>query len=364
MDSKIEKICDEFNKNHHFSGVCLVERGEDVLFERAYGFAHRGFQIPNNINTLFDTASVTKVFTAAAVLLLIQKGLLRFDDHITDVIDLEGTAIPADVTIRHLLTHTSGIADDADEEAGEKYSDLFIGKPNYSIRNTRDFLPQFAYKPPLFPAGTDVRYNNCAFVLLGLAIEKVTGLSYRDFVSDHIFKPLGMLSTKFCAMDEVNENVAEGYVACYDEKNRFTNWKKNIYAFPPIGSPDGGAYTTARDLDRFIRQLKKGVLLDEKYTGMLFAPHSEFARPFNKWKPVPDATIRNGYAFEFVEIDGDVFCMRKDGLNDGVCAMVSYYPKMDAVSILLCNQDCNIWEMHREIQTVLYYDYDIKQANR
>jgi CubicO group peptidase (beta-lactamase class C family) len=95
--------------------------------------------------------------------MLIEKGLLHFEDKITDIIDLKGTEISSDVTIYNLLTHTSGIADDADEEAGEDYADLFINKPNYSIRNTADFLPQFAYKKSLFKAGTDVRYNNCAF---------------------------------------------------------------------------------------------------------------------------------------------------------------------------------------------------------
>lgn len=360
MDRKIRNICDDFSKNHDFSGVCFLGRGDNVVFEQAYGFAHRGFRIPNSLNTMFDTASVTKGFTAAAVLLLIKKGLLDFNEKITDIIDLAGTAIPTDVTIYHLLTHTSGIADDADEEAGENYSDLFIGKPNYSIRNTSDLLPQFAYKQPLFKAGTNVRYNNCAFVLLGLAIEKVAGQDYRSFVSDNIFKPLGMLHTKFCVMDEINENAAEGYVACYDENNHFTKWKKNIYSYPPVGSPDGGAYTTARDLDLFIRKLKENILLGEEYTNMLFAPHCKFARPFNKWKPVPNATIRNGYAFEFVEIEGDVFCMRKDGVNDGVGAMLSYYPQIDTTVIILCNQDCNIWQMHREVQTVLYHDCYIK----
>ncbi len=309
---------------------------------------------------MFDTASVTKVFTATAVLLLIKRGLLNFDKKITDIIDLAGTAIPTDVTIYHLLTHTSGIADDADEEAGENYSDLFILKPNYSIRNTSDFLPQFVYKQPLFKAGTNVRYNNCAFILLGLAIEKVTGQDYRSFVSDHVFKPLGMLRTKFCAMDEINENVAEGYVACYDEKNHFTKWKKNIYSYPPVGSPDGGVYTTAQDFNLFIRKLKENILLGKEYTDMLLVPHCKFVRPFNKWKRVPDATIRNGYAFEFVEIKGNIFCICKDGLNDGVGAMFSYYPQIDTTAIILCNQDCNIWQMHREIQTVLYYDISNK----
>lgn len=360
MKEKIKKICDDFSKKYNFSGTCLVKRGNYVIFSQAYGMAHRGFNIPNRINTMFDTASITKVFTATAILLLIEKELLHFEDKITEIIDLKGTAIPTDVSIYNLLTHTSGIADDADEEAGENYSDLFIDKPNYSIRNTGDFLSGFIYKQPMFKAGTDVRYNNCAFILLGLVIEKITGQDYRSFVTNNIFMPCGMINTKFCAMDEVNTNTAEGYIGCYDENRNFIKWRKNIYSYPPIGSPDSGVYTTVNDLDIFIRNLKSNMLLKAEYTHMIFSPHCEFARPFTKWEPVSNATIRTGYAFEFVEINGEVFCMRKDGLNDGVGAMLSYYPQIDATIIILCNQDCDIWQMHREIQTIVYYDCFIK----
>jgi len=356
MKAKIEKICKDYSEKFNFSGACLVKQGSDVIFEQAYGLAHRGFNNPNELNTMFDTASITKIFTATAVLLLIDKGSLHFEDKITDIIDLKGTAIPSDVNIHHLLTHTSGIADDADEEAGEKYSDLFINKPNYSIRETYDFLPQFAYKPPLFTAGTDVRYSNCAFILLGLAIEKITGQDYRSFIINNIFEPCGMLNTKFCAMDEVNKNTAEGYFGCYDENDHLIKWKKNIYSYPPIGFPDGGAYSTVNDLDIFIRALKANTLLNAEYTDMIFSPHCEFVKPFTKWEPEPKATKRNGYAFEFVEINGEVFCMRKDGMNEGVGAMLSYYPSINTTIIILCNQDCNIWQMHREIQTAMYYD--------
>jgi CubicO group peptidase (beta-lactamase class C family) len=357
MKEKIKEICYEFNKEKNFSGVCLVKRGNDVIFTQAYGLAHKGFGIQNNLDTMFDTASITKIFTATAILLLIEREFLHFEDKITDIIDLKGTAIPTDVSIYNLLNHTSGIADDADEEAGENYSDLFINKPNYSIRNTYDFLPQFVNKQPIFKADTDVRYNNCAFILLGLAIEKITGQDYRSFITDNIFKPCGMLNTKFCAMDEVNKNTAEGYYGCYDENNKFIKWKKNIYSYPPIGSPDGGVYSTVNDLDMFIRNLKKNVILNEEYTDMIFSPHCKFVKPFQKWKPAPNATIRNGYGFEFVEIDDVVFCMRKDGINDGVGGMLSYYPSTDVTITILCNQDCNIWQMHRELQTIMYYEF-------
>jgi len=164
MEKELREIIDNFYKNYNFSGTCLIKQGDINVFSKAYGMAHKSFQIPNNLETKFDAASFTKVFTAVAILLLIEKGKLAFDDKITELLDLQGTEIPADVNIEHLLTHTSGIADDADEEAGEDFSDLFIDKPNYSIRNTADFLPQFVHKKPIFKAGTAVRYNNCAFI--------------------------------------------------------------------------------------------------------------------------------------------------------------------------------------------------------
>ena len=163
MITKIEELFENYCKNHNFSGTAIVKTSDGILFHKAYGYAHRGFKVENSIDTKFDTASVTKLFTAIAVLQLVDKGLLNLDDRITDILSLEGTKIPKEVTIRHLLTHTSGIADDADEEAGEKYEDLFINKPNYSIRQNKDLLPQFVYKEPNFKAGTEVRYNNCAF---------------------------------------------------------------------------------------------------------------------------------------------------------------------------------------------------------
>jgi len=358
MKEKIQKICDDFSEKHNFSGTCLVKQGDDVIFSHAYGLAHRGFNIPNRLNTMFDTASITKVFTATAILMLIEEGLLHFDDKITSIIDLKGTTIPTDVNIYNLLNHTSGIADDADEEAGEIYSDLFINKPNYTIRNTCDFLSQFAYKQPIFKAGTNVRYNNCAFVLLGLAIEKICGQDYRKFVTDNIFVPSGMLNTKFCAMDEVNANMAEGYVGHYAKNKDHIIWRKNIYSYPPIGSPDSGVYTTVLDLDIFIRNLKSNMVLNSEYTNMLFSPHCKFAKPFNFVEPSVNATLRKGYAFEFIEINGNVFCMRKEGLNDGVGAMLSYYPEIDATIIILsnqtmCNGECDVWEMHRKIQTII-----------
>lgn len=353
MEKKLREITDEFYENYNFSGTCLVKQGGTTVFSNAYGMAHKGFHIPNALDTKFDTASVTKVLTATAILILIEKGKLGLGNKIVELLDLEGTEIPADVSIEHLLTHTSGIADDADEVAGENYSDLFIDSPNYSIRRTADFLPLFKHKKPIFKAGSDVRYNNCAFVLLGLVIEKLADTDYRSFITENILAPCGLRNTTFCAMDEINENTAEGYVRCCDQEGNFLNWKKNIYSYPPIGSPDGGIYSTVEDLDMFLRSLKSGKLLSKQYTEAMFQPHCKFSRPI-KWRDAQSPTIRMGYALEFVEFDDGVFCIRKDGINDGVGAMLSFYPIVDVSIVILANQDCNIWEMHRRLQAVVY----------
>ena len=353
MRMNFKGICDKYAKDKMFSGTCLIKKGNEVLFEGAYGYANRAFKIPNVINTRFDTASITKTFTAVATMQLVEKGLLSLEDNIVELIDLKGTKIPADVKIKHLLSHTSGIADDADEEAGEDYSALFIDSPNYAIRECKDFLKNFAYKEPNFKAGTAVRYNNCAFNLLGLAIEKLTGTSYRDYVTRHIFEACGMKNTKFCAMDEINENTAEGYKSIYDDKWNVIGLKKNIYSYPPIGTADSGAYTTVDDLDTFIQAIKNNELLSEEYSKEMFIPHCEFTSD-SYWQRGEKTKVRMGYAFEFIEVDDELFCLYKDGQNDGVANRVSYYPKLDLTVAILSNQDCNIWAMNDEIQSEIY----------
>lgn len=356
MKSKIENVCKEYADNRGFSGACMVKTENEILFSGAYGYANRAFKIPNTIDTKFDTASITKTFTAVAILQLIEKGLLKLNNNIVDIVDLQGTKIPNDVKIEQLLNHTSGIADDADEEAGEEYSELFVNSPNYAIRECKDFLKNFAYKEPNFKAGSNMRYNNCAFILLGLALEKVTGIDYRTYVTKNIFEVCKMTNTKFCAMDEINENTAEGYKSIYDIDGECIGFKKNIYCYPPIGTPDGGAYTTVEDLDIFIRAIRSSIILPERYSKMLLTPHCQFTKP-SSWNIVSNVKVRTGYAFEFLEIDNKTFCIFKEGVNDGVSAMFSYYPKADITISILANQNCNIWEMHREMQTEIYNRY-------
>lgn len=359
MRSVLEKLWLEWTGHEQFSGVFLVKQHGTTIFSGAAGFANRAFHIPNRIDTKFDTASITKLFTAAAILQLAQEHKLSLSDYITDIVDLEGTKIPKTVTVEQLLNHTSGIHDDAEEEAGEEYSRLFIEQPNYAIRECRDFLKNFAYKEPNFAPGTDVRYCNCSFVLLGLAIEAITDGGYREYVTENVFKKAGMGNTAFLSMDSINENTAEGYTNLYNKNGEVTGYKKNIYSFPPQGTPDGGAYTTAEDLNLFLAALKNHVLLNKSYADLMLTAHCPYTRE-KEWMEIPGLYERNGYAFEllFLPDRPEPFCIYKDGQNDGVAARFNYYPKEDMTVTILSNQDCDVWKMTKQIQKEIYHRYE------
>ena len=346
-----EAMASVFRAHHeerHFSGAGLVKRGDEVLFSGAYGYAHRGWRIPNTVSTRFDTASITKLFTAVAVLQLAERGLLSLHDGVLDILELRGTSISPRVRVYHLLTHSSGIGDDADEEAGESYEAIFQDRPNYSVRETVDFLPQFVHKPANFAPGEGCRYNNCAFVLAGLVVEKLSGQKYRDYVCENVFRRAGMCFTEFVAMDAVAENVAEGYAAVTDENGKLSGWRKNIYSFPPIGSPDSGAYTTVGDLDLFMRALVANRLLSKQFTEDLFKPKIMY-------RQTARATYMMGYGFEFALEPGGrrIMYMQKDGENPGVDGVLRYYPDTATVVAILANQDCNVWDMANEVGQAL-----------
>lgn len=346
----LEDYFQQRTQQDSFSGVALITQGDVRLFAGAYGYASRSWNVPNTLATRFDTASVTKLFTAVAMLQLIEQGIYTFDTPVVDVLGLRQTAIAPAVTVYHLLTHSSGIADDADEESGEHYADLWITKPNYAVQETADFLPQFVYKPPNFAPGQGCRYCNCGYVLLGLLIERASGLSYRDYVRQRIFRPAGMRHCDFFRMDVVSENVAEGCDPLRDEDGVIVGWKKNIFSYPPVGSPDGGAHVTAGDLDQFLRALQAGALLSASSVRAFFTPQV-LHHVGDEWR------LMFGYGLQFgLDGNGNVLFAEKEGINTGVSAVIRHYPAQDINVVLLSNTQAGVWEPLKAIHRLLLRD--------
>ncbi|MEV7648317.1 serine hydrolase domain-containing protein [Arthrobacter sp. NPDC089319] len=324
-----------------FSGAIHVRQGGQVLLDEAYGVATRRWNVPVSTETRFDVASVTKLFTAVAVLQQVDAGTLSLDGLIHDHVDLVGTQVPADVTLKQLLTHTSGIADDADEEAGESYEALWHERPNYSVTETGDFLPQFVHKTPNFPPGKGCRYCNVGYILAGLALEKATGGSYRDYVVENIFAPTGMTGG-FFDMRQAVPDVAEGWEPAADG----SGWRSNIYSYPPIGSPDGGAYATARDLVVFLDAVRAGRLLSPATTEALLTPQV-------KHHENGDQLLEYGFGVEFRSIGGRLRSLSKDGINTGASAIVEYFPDHDLTLAMVSNAEDGVWGPLRRIHALV-----------
>ena len=319
---------DEFLVDRRFTGVVSLKEGDRTLFEGAYGPASPRWGVPNSLRTRFDTASITKLFTSVAVLQLVGRGMLDLDVSIHEYVDLAGTTISREVTLRHLLTHTSGLADDADEEAGEEYADLWLERPVNSVTATRDFLPQFATKPALARPGEQCRYCNVGYVLAGLTIETVTGRAYREHVAADVFAPAGMTDSGFFDRRWAEPDIAEGFDPGPDGR-----LEQNIFKSPPIGSPDGGALVTASDLLRFVDAVRADVLLPPELTRMFLTPQVRH-----------DEEVEYGFGLEFAGAD-----WWKEGCYDGAGGIVKHYggPGIDAV--VLSNSRDGAWPVVHEL---------------
>jgi len=242
LGQTLENYLSGLVKADQFSGVVLVAKNGLPVFTKAYGLASKEFEVPNRVDTKFNLGSLNKLFTTLAVGQLIDAGKLSFDDPIGKHLpDYPNRPAAEKVTIKHLLTMSSGIGD----FFGEKYEGTAKGR----LRNLSDFLPLFADTPLAFEPGTKQRYSNGGFVVLGLIIEKTAGKNYFDYVRDHIFKVAGMDNTGHYESDAVVSNLADGYSRSLASGNGTR--RNNILSRPLRGSSAGGGYSTVEDMLKF-----------------------------------------------------------------------------------------------------------------
>ncbi|HET7701941.1 MAG TPA: serine hydrolase domain-containing protein [Candidatus Limnocylindrales bacterium] len=266
-----------------FSGVVHVAFADDEApIEIAMGLADRAAGLPIHAGTRFGIASTTKLLTGLAAARLVDRGIVRYEDRVVDLVaaDLRPRDLDERVTLAHLLGHTSGVGDYADEYDGPPYERIWDTVPPGSIRGARDLILTFRDLARTSDPGTP-RYNNGAYVLAGLALEEVTGRSYPDIVRAEVFEPLGMAASGFWAFDGIEPDLAVGYQPPDPEAapgSVAAGWRSNIYAMPAIGLPDGGAQATAADLVRVldaILGLRAGAgHLSEATRTRLVGPHA------------------------------------------------------------------------------------------
>ncbi|MGQ0602738.1 MAG: serine hydrolase domain-containing protein [Anaerolineales bacterium] len=238
----LTKILDTAIDEHTFSGVIYISHKDTVLYARAAGYADRSNKIPNTLATRFGIASGTKFLTALAIGKLLEVKQLSFSTKLKDCLALDFPHYSPEITIRHLLTHTSGIPDYFDEDKVADFDNFTLSVPWYELRNLRDYLAVFPDEEMKFTPGERFAYSNGGYILLGMVIEELTGMKYQDFVEQVIFQAIGMRQSGYFALNQLPEKTALGYV---EEPG---GWRTNIYNLPIVGASDGGAFTTVQDL--------------------------------------------------------------------------------------------------------------------
>jgi CubicO group peptidase (beta-lactamase class C family) len=312
-----------------FSGVALITRSGRTEFEGCYGLANRSDSVPVRPGTRFGLASLTKMFTAVAVADLVRQGALAFDTPVVSIlpVDRRPATLRADVTVHHLLSHTSGIADyyeEEDEHEDEDYAGLWRTRPCYRMLRPADFLPLFGDLPPYRAPGQRFQYSNAGYILLGLVIEELTNTPYTEAVTQRVLQPAGMPASGFFALDEVRSDVAVGYLP---PLHPGAPWRSNIYAVPSVGGADGGAFSNAADLDRFLTAYDDGTLLGSELRATMLTPRCAVAEGLAMGYGVylygPGRTRRFGHG----------------GGDPGYEVLIQRLPQLDANTIVLANMN-------------------------
>lgn len=246
IQNLVDNLMNEYIKQDLFSGVVLIAKDTKPVYLKAFGMAEFETKKENTTNTKFDIGSINKDFTAIAILQLAEKGMLNLDDNIGKYL----TQFPKDVldkvTMRQLLTHTSGF--------GDYFMIPGVIPKLHELTTVDQIISTFKDEPLLFESGTKQQYSNAGFAVLGAVIESVTGMGYFDYVDKNILVPLKMNNTYFDYKKiREDKDIPAGYMFSSTGKKERVDYEKSP-------SPAGSAFSTAADLLKF----ELSILYDNK----------------------------------------------------------------------------------------------------
>lgn len=326
---------------HEFSGAVLVRRGDESLFRYAGGVASRAHGVPVTEATRFRVASVTKMVTAATALRLVERGAVRLDQPVLDVLPAEQrtSALTGEHTLHHLLSHTSGLPNYHDDEAQtwDSFTSCWDRVPPQRARRPADLLPLFRDLPAAAPPGVRYSYADANYILAGLVIEAVTGEPYAEAATREVLKPAGLKDSGFDVLDEDPPRLATGYL--HERDVPFASWRANVFSGPAGGTPDGGLVTTTDDLARLVDALLRGELISPDTFAAMSSPQCGRTA----------GSYRYGYGIEMGYLDGELVVLGHNGLDPGVSAVVAYHPASAATIVVLCNHDRGSWPTYSRL---------------
>jgi CubicO group peptidase (beta-lactamase class C family) len=256
----LSSIFAQVDESHRLSGTVLVAHDRDVVFEQAYGFASHQLGVGNGLNTKFAIASLTKMVTALTVLVLAEQGQVELGArpaaYVPELAGLDG-----DITLHHLLSHTSGLRDVYDVP----HLPFEVSKLRYE---GRDLLAYLAGQPHQFRPGDGWGYSSTGYLLLGYILERVTGSSFADVLTHYVLAPLAMASTGVDRPRRINPGRAAGHDV---DAGQVVNADHDELS--PFASAPGELYSTIRDLKRWSDAMFDCPLVSPRSLERMFTPH-------------------------------------------------------------------------------------------
>jgi CubicO group peptidase (beta-lactamase class C family) len=324
MAAQADQYLSDLATTAGFSGAVLMARNGDILLSGGYGEADRDRHLLNTAQTKFRLGSLTKQFTAMAILILQERGLLTVQDPICAYL----TDCPARwqaITIHQLLTHTAGVTDFARLPGHE----VTMGLPS----SPAETIARFRSQPLEFLPGEKFRYSNSGYILLGAIIEQASGSTYESFIQDNIFAPLQMVNSGY---DHNTGDLAVGY---RDGSNQADFIDMSV----PFAA--GGLYSTVADLYRWDQALYTDQLISQTLLDEMFTP---FVPIFNGGGSGP------GYGW-FIGKDGDRPMASHAGGINGFLSLITRYPRDHVLIAILSNrEDANLAEIQAQLTNILF----------
>ncbi|MEX1377910.1 MAG: serine hydrolase domain-containing protein [Eubacteriales bacterium] len=330
--SKIKNILDNFSE---FSGVVQIIEDGCILMNASKGYAKRFDEIPNSITTSFGIASGTKGFTALAILKLIDDGKLSLSDDVFSLLPYNFPNIKERITVKHLLTHTSGIYDYFDEDILDDFSHMFKIVPINKMLGPADMLPLLTVGECYFSPGEKFKYCNSGFVILGILVEEVSAMKYSEYLDKHIINPLNLKGTGCFSTNQLPKVAAHGYI-----KNSDGSWVSNIFEIPLACTADGGLYTTTDDISKMWYGFINGSIISESLKELALSPHVQIH---------DDQYYGLGFYMQ-ENTDKSIKKYYLVGSDPGVGFLSYYYPKEKRIITIISNANDTAWDFNRMIK--------------
>ncbi|QLY40769.1 serine hydrolase [Hujiaoplasma nucleasis] len=323
----MEKYLKDFNGGL----IHLKMKDKDQIVYKGYRDHYN--QLPINKDTKFPTASGGKIFIALAIMKLIEEKLLSLDSTLGQILTFNLNSIDQLISIKDLLTHTSGIPNYFDLSEVNDYSEIWNDYPNYKIRSSKDLLPLFIKKPMEYTRGDHFSYNDSGFVILGIVIEEITKMPFDKYLNQIIFEPLNMKDTGYYELDRLPMNCANAYIFDPIKKNYYSN----IYSIDAKGSGAGGAYFSTFDLSKFWIGFIQGKIIKKENIDLMLKKH---------------VSLEKGFYGLGVWLDeqGQPYIT---GMDPGVSFISGYNISKDRIISIFSNYQDNVFKLYDQIKEEL-----------